>query len=202
MEFCKFRANFVALTVVENALLPNSFEVNVTFTVNDPSAYAQNIAFQRIKQFLNNELNCTVIMQKTSSVYKTMQKLQNKILVLPDDGPDWVLSCALAFKLNAIVEGRFTIEEVEVSSSLGDNISYYAEWERKELLAEILNDLPAADRWWNTPDINFNRFQKFTSWKALGLDWQLTTPEQDVKVEKIIQFKPRIVKGGSGSQPS
>lgn len=202
MEFCKFRANFVALTVVENALLPNSFEVNVTFTVNDPSAYAQNIAFQRIKQFLNNELNCTVIMQKTSSVYKTMQKLQNKIVVLPDDGPDWVLSCALAFKLNAIVEGRFTIEEVEVSSSLGDNISYYAEWERKELLAEILNDLPAADRWWNTPDINFNRFQKFTSWKALGLDWQLTTPEQDVKVEKIIQFKPRIVKGGSGSQPS
>jgi hypothetical protein len=202
MEFCKFRANFVALTVVENALLPNSFEVNVTFTVNDPSAYAQNIAFQRIKQFLNNELNCTVIMQKTSSVYKTMQKLQNKIVVLPDDGPDWVLSCALAFKLNAIVEGRFTIEEVEVSSSLGDNISYYAEWERKELLAEILNDLPAADRWWNTPDINFNRFQKFTSWKALGLDWQLTKPEQDVKVEKIIQFKPRIVKGGSGSQPS
>ena len=199
MEFCKFRANFVALTVVENALLPNSFEVNVTFTVNDPSAYAQNIAFQRIKHFLNNELNCTVIMQKTSSIYKAMQKLQNKIVVLPDDGPDWVLSCALAFKLNAIVEGRFTIEEVEVSSSLGDNISYFAEWDRKELLAEIVNDLPAADRWWNTPDINVNRFQKFSTWKALGLDWQLTKTEPDAKINKVIQFTPKVLKGGSGN---
>jgi len=199
MEFCKFRANFVALTVVENALLPNSFEVNVTFTVNDASAHAQNIAFQRIKHFLNNELNCTVIMQKTSSIFKTMQKLQNKIVVLPDDGPDWVLSCALAFKLNAIAEGRFTIEEVEVSSSLGDNISYYAEWGRKELLAEILNDLPVADRWWNTPNINFNRFQKFPTWKSIGLDWQLTKSDQDVKLNKVIQFTPKVLKGGSSN---
>lgn len=202
MEFCKFKANFIALTAIENALLPNSFEANVTFIVNNPDARKQNIAFQRIKHFLTNELNCSIMMQKSNPLFKTVQKLQNKIVVLPDDGPDWVLSCALALKLNAICEGVFTIEEVEVSSSLGDNISYFADWERKSMLIDILSDLPKRDQWWDQPNLSVNRFQKFNAWKALGLDWELTTASQSVKLDKVIQFTPKVLKGGESKQPS
>lgn len=202
MEFCKFKANFIALTAIENALLPNSFEANVTFVVNNPDARKQNIAFQRIKHFLTNELNCSIMMQKSNPLFKTVQKLQNKIVVLPDDGPDWVLSCALALKLNAICEGVFTIEEVEVSSSLGDNISYFADWERKSMLIDILSDLPKRDQWWDQPNLSVNRFQKFNAWKALGLDWELTTASQSVKLDKVIQFTPKVLKGGESKQPS
>lgn len=199
MEFCKFTAHFVALSVIENALLPNSFEVGVTFSVNTPNTHEQNVAFQRIKHLVNEELNCTIIVHKTSPIFKTLNKFQNKIVVLPDDGPDWMLSCALLFKLNAIAEGRFTINQVEVSSSLGDHISYYAIWEEKDLVAESLSDLQTADRWWNNSDICFNRFQKFNTWKAIGLDWQLQKTAQDVNIEKVIQFKPKIVKGGNSN---
>lgn len=202
MEFCKFKANFIALTAIENALLPNSFEANVTFVVNDPDARKQNIAFQRIKHFLTNELNCTIMMQKSNPLFKIMQKLQNKIVVLPDDGPDWVLSCALAFKLNAICEGVFTVEEVEVSSSLGDNISYFADWSRKSMLTDILSDLPKRDQWWDQANLSVNKFQKFNSWKSLGLDWELTTTSNDVKIDKVIQFTPKVLKGGERKQSS
>ena len=141
-------------------------------------------------------------MQKSNTLFKTVQKLQNKIVVLPDDGPDWVLSCALALKLNAICEGVFTIEEVEVSSSLGDNISYFADWERKSMLIDILSDLPKRDQWWDQPNLSVNRFQKFNAWKALGLDWELTTASQSVKLDKVIQFTPKVLKGGESKQPS
>jgi hypothetical protein len=200
MEFCKFKSNFVALSVIENALLPNSFEVSVTFAVNDPDARMQNVAFQRIKHLLNNELNCTVITQKNSPMVKTLAKFQNKVVVLPDDGPDWMLSCALAVKLNAICEGRFSILEVEVSSSLGDNISYFADWERKDMLIDILNEMPAADRWWNSPEICFNRFQKFNTWRSLGLEWVLTDNKGSANIERVIQFKPKVLKGGSSNK--
>lgn len=202
MEFCKFKSQFVAMSVLEQAILPNSFEVSVTFVVNDPSAHAQNVAFQRIKHLLSNEMNCTIIMPKSNSLYKTLIKLQNKIVVLPDESPDWTLSCALAVKLNTICEGRFTVVEVEVSSSLGDHISYFADWERKDVLLEVLSDLPAADHWWTSPDICFNRTQKFSSWKSLGLDWELQKQGNSAIIEKVIKFNPKVLKGGNRKQPN
>ena len=199
MEFCKFRANFIALTALENALLPNTFEVTATFAVNEINAHAQNVAFQRMKYFLNNELNCSVIVQKTNPIYKTLSKFQNKIVVLPEDGPDWMLSCALLLKLNAICENRFTILEVEVSSSLGDNVSYYADWERKDMIADLLNDLPVSERWWNSANLSVNKFQKFNLWSAVGLDWELTKQQEPVSINKIIKFTPKVLKGGNSN---
>lgn len=190
------------MTVLEQAILPNSFEISVTFVVNDPNAHAQNVAFQRIKHLLNNEMNCAIILPKSNSLYKTLIKLQNKIVVLPDESPDWGLSCALALKLNAICEGRFTILEVEVSSSLGDHISYFADWERKEVLLDVLSDLPTADHWWLNPDISFNRVQKFNSWKVLGLEWELQKQDSSAIIEKVIKFNPKVLKGGSRKQPN
>lgn len=200
MEFCKFRANFIALTVLESALLPNSFEVSATFVVNEANPHAQNVAFQRMKQFLNNELNCIIIVQKSNPLLKTLSKVQNKIMVLPNDGPDWMLSCALLMKLNAICENKFSILEVEVSSSLGDNVSYFADLDRKEFIMEQLNELPVSERWWNSADTSINKFQKFNSWSALGLDWELTKGQDSASINKIIKFTPKVLKGGNNNK--
>jgi len=195
MEFCKLKTDFTAITVIDRAFLPNFFQVAVTFTVNNADTTQQNIAFQRMKHFLENELNFSIIAMRNSPLAKTLLKLQNKMVVLPDDGPDWALACALCFKLNAICEERFVINLVEVSSELGDNVTYYADWHRKDLLTAVL-DLPAQDRWWLKSDLATNRHQKFNTWKDIGLDWNLTTPVESASIEKFIRFTPKVVKGG------
>ena len=199
MEFCKLKTEFAAITVIDKALLPNFFQVAVTFTVNDTDVSQQNIAFQRMKHFIENELNFSLIAMKDNSLVKSLIKLQNKVVILPDDGPDWALACALCLKLNVICEGRFIINLVELSSELGDNVTYFADWARKELLESVLA-MPAKDQWWLDSEISTNRHQKFNSWKNLELGWELTEKTESANImDKVIKFNPKVVKGGLDS---
>ena len=133
-------------------------------------------------------------------MYKNLIKLQNKIVLIPNDGIDWGLCCALCLKLNAICEGRFTVNLVELSSDIGENVTYYADWERKEMLEQVMSDLSKNDNWWSDPEIAFNKYQKFQTWEDVELSWKLTKSEKTSTVEKIIQFKPKVVKGGRTRQ--
>jgi len=196
MEFCKFKSEFIATTIIDRALLPNQFEVAVTFSVNVVDPMQQNVAFQRMKHLIEGELNLAVILCRTNPMYKTLGKLQNKLVVLPDDGPDWALACALLLKLNAVCEDRFIVNLVELSSTLGDRVTYYADFERKEMLEEVLADLPKADHWWKTPYLQFNGFQKCASWADLDLDWKLTKDKKDATIGQIVKFNPKVVPGG------
>ena len=200
MEFCKFETEFTAITVMEKAFLPNMFSVGVTFTVNEIDPTQQNVAFQRIKHFIENEMNFTMIINKGNSMFKNLIKQQNKVVLLPNDSPDWVLCCALNLKLNAIAEGRFVVNLVELSSAIGDHVTYYADWERKDLLESVLEDLPKADQWWTNPAVAFNRHQEFNSWEELGLVWNLTKQDKKANMGTIIQFNPTVVKGGLNNQ--
>ena len=200
MEFCKFNTQFTAITAVDRAFLPNGFDVSVTFTVTEPNPIQQNIAFQRIKHFIENELNFAIVTVKNTPGLKNLYKLQNKILLIPNDGLDWALACALCLKLNSICEGRFLVNLVELSSSIGDHVTYYADWDRKEVLDSVVSDLASQDDWWSSPEIAFNRHQKFNTWKDVELEWSLTKDDKSSKVDKIIQFKPKVVKGGRTRQ--
>jgi len=198
MEFCKFNTTFTATTIIDKAFLPNSLSVAVTFTVNVVDPVQQNIAFQRIKHFLENELNFSIIMNKENPVFEVLSKMktQNRIVLLPDDGPDWALCCALALKLNAICENRFIINLIELNSSLGDHVTYYADYERKDMLEDVLNSVPKADQWWHTSTIQVNGFQKAVSWNDVDLGWKLTKEKKSASIGKIVKFNPKVVKGG------
>lgn len=196
MEFCKFNTHFTGITALGSALLPNAFTVSVTFTVNEGDADMQNIAFNRIKHFIENELNFGILITKKNSLFKTLSKVQNKLVVLPDDGPDWALACALCLKLNAICEQKFTVNLVEMSSALGDNVTYYADWDRQELLRMVLSSISKTDNWWDDPEIAYNKYQQFATWEQVELSWNLTKKENSARVVKIIQFNPKVVKGG------
>lgn len=196
MEFCKFNTEFTGITVIGKALLPNFFKVSVTFTVNEANAYMQNIAFNRIKHFIENEMNFSVLITKKNPLFKQFINLQNRVIVLPDDGPDWALACALCLKLNSICEGKFIINLVEVSSAMGDNVTYYADWDRQEMLRSVLSSIAKTDAWWTDPEIAYNKYQEFSTWKDVDLTWELTKKENSATVNKIVQFNPKVIKGG------
>lgn len=196
MEFCKFNTHFTGITALGSALLPNAFTVSVTFTVNEGDAGMQNVAFNRIKHFIENELNFGILITKKNPLFKTLSKVQNKLVVLPDDGPDWALACALCLKLNAICEKKFTVNLVEVSSALGDNVTYYADWDRQEMLRIVLSPISKSDNWWDDPEIAYNKYQQFATWEQVELSWNLTKKEDSARVANIIQFNPKVVKGG------
>jgi len=196
MEFCKFETEFTAITVLDKALLPNMFRVGVTFTVAEPDPVQQNVAFQRIKHLIENEINFSLILTKNNPLFKTLIKLQNKVVILPNDSPDWSLCCALALKLNAITEGRFVINLVELSSAVGDYVTYYADWDRKDMLENVLSDFPKTDQWWKDSQIALNKNQKFNTWEDLNLVWNLTKPDKNANMGKIVHFTPTVVKGG------
>lgn len=196
MEFCKFNTEFTGITTIGRALLPNVFSISVTFTVNEIDPNLQNIAFNRIKHFIENELNFGILVTKKNPLFKNLLKLQNKVIVLPDDGPDWALSCALCLKLNSICEGKFTVNLVEISSAIGDNVTYYADWDRQDLLRIVLLPISKNDNWWDDAEIAYNKYQTFATWEQVDLSWNLTKNQDSAKVSKIIQFNPKVVKGG------
>jgi hypothetical protein len=136
-----------------------------------------NIALDRIKFFIHNQLAHSVFIN--SADVDRCQRLISagiKITNLPEEPVDQIIGIMLYCKLNAILENRMIIDEIEICSELGENIVY------------LHNDQdaqgPFAEQgWWSESDfvhcdLSLLDTDKTValhhigdSWRELGLNW-------------------------------
>jgi hypothetical protein len=182
---------FTAAVHYQDRLIMNTYQLRTYMVTNTADAENHNIAFERLKYFITEEMDSTVFINSEHvDACKLYLAAGMKITTLPNDPVDQIIGVMLFCKLNAIMEDRITIIETELSSSLGDNMVYiHGE-------NEVTDNLVFPD-WWTTVDVvhcdtdlidsdNVLSLLRSNVWKELDLGWPESVNETPTATGNIV----------------
>lgn len=153
----------------------NHYNLRLWMTTNSTDPASHNTAFERIKYFVYQELDSTIFI--SSEHEEQCRQYMNSglsITTLPGEPVDQLIGIMLYYKLNAIMQERMIIEETEISSALGENMTY--------LHCNNENtDLVSWPDWWTSADplhcdsvlidTKVVNMPHASAWKDLDLLW-------------------------------
>jgi hypothetical protein len=154
-----------------------AYTCTVTMFTASEDAADHNIAYGRIRYWIQNVLQDSVLISKDHKHLREWQSTGARCLILPEDPVDQLVGIMLLCKLSAITQDRLTVQEVALHSDLDDDVVYYHERD------DDLGPFDGTD-WWNSPGpghesraikrkgnnkvIELNRKEE---WKDVHLDW-------------------------------
>lgn len=177
----RYDTEFLAGIFYEDQLQMNSYSVSMSMLTKTLDTVQTNIAMDRIKAFIAGFMESTVfINQNNETRAEMMSVLGINVTTLPEEPVDQIIGMMLYYKLNAITEGRIEITEIDISSTLGDNVWYMHDeedstgpfskkgwWDDSSTQHETIELEPVED---NVVKVIS------TGWYELGLDWPDQTP--------------------------
>lgn len=143
----RYNITFPASVWFDDELLTTNYTLALNFLTQTLDPQDQNIALDRVKYFLLNELHSTIFIDQADvDRAEAFTEIGLNVTTLPEEPVDQVVGIMLYYKLNAIMEGRMKITEITFSSDAGDNIEYFHnENEHTELFP--------ATGWWHEPTL-------------------------------------------------
>lgn len=175
--------NFSSGIIYDNEFVINDYTVTVHLTTATSNAINQNIAYERIKYWINFVLSDSILMNNSYALKDQWIATEQRILLLPDDPVDQLVGMMLFLKLSAIVQDNFVITDVEISSAVGDDMCY--------IHSENDNLGPMEQRgWWNdvrpnwvvtekkrrSSGGNVIQLNRIPEWKDLELEFDAVPP--------------------------
>jgi len=172
----QYDMEFLAGIYYDQQLHINSYSVTLNLVTRSTHAQITNIAMDRLRAFVVTELANTVFVNQNLLEQAEMLSVMGvNVTTLPEEPVDQIIGMMLYYKLNAIMEGRMTVDSLDLSSVLGDSV-----WYRHDE-----DDLPGpfADQgWWHEPntrhhdlgqDQSHDNVLKVmpNSWSEYGLQW-------------------------------
>lgn len=154
----------------------NQYSIDLTFNVESESIVEQNIALERIKFYLHECLEHSVLINQndTESIEKYISAGMN-VCTLPEEPYDQVVGILLLLKLNAIAEDRLVITDLSIESRMSDGVS---------CLHSIEENLgPFGEKgWWSDSSQRINDYSSKNKkivklskmkneWQDVYLDW-------------------------------
>ena len=177
--------HFTAAVFYDGHTHMNNYNVTLWMMTNCEQAQDQNTAFERIKHFVYQELDSTVFVNADNLTQcQLLSAASMDVTTMPGEPVDQLIGIMLYYKLNAITEGRMIIEETELSSAMGENITYlHASHEN--------TNMPMHPDWWHTADpmhcdpalIDSDKIltlPQATTWRDLDLSWAVTSTAADL----------------------
>ena len=169
----------------------NQYNFTVGMTTNSTDAVSHNVAFERLKYFVYHKLDSTIFINREHKLQcEKYVEAGLSITTMPGEPVDQLVGLMLYYKLNAIMEDRITVDETEISSMLGENMTYLHS-------ANEITDVESPPDWWYTADINHSDYVSVfagkivnmhanTAWRELNLHWPETT--QETETGNIVVF--------------
>lgn len=164
----------------------NNYTLTLWMTTACSDLQDQNTAFERIKFFIYGKMDSTVFINSAhQDQCQLLMSAGLKVTTLPGEPVDQLIGIMLYYKLNAITEGRMIIEETEITSAMGDNITYlHSEHEN--------TDIVAHPDWWQMSDpvhcdldlIDTDKvvaMPQASSWRDLELSWSESESSSDLE---------------------
>ena len=172
----EYTMTFTAGVWWEGRMIMNNYLARVSMITNCVEPANQNTAFERLKYFVFNQLNSTIFVNRTHQ--DTCDKFVAAgldVTSLPAEPVDQIIGMMLYCKLNAVMEQRIVINEIEVSSELGEHMVYL------HAADENLGPFDIAG-WWHDSDpihcdltlIDSDKvvaMHRAGVWRELGLAW-------------------------------
>jgi hypothetical protein len=176
--------HFVAGIYYDGRIRMNNYTLTLWMTTACTDPVDQNTAFERIKYFVYNKIDSTVFVNSAHDQQcQLLWSAGLKITTMPGEPVDQLIGIMLYYKLNAIMEGRMIIEETEITSALGENMTYlHCENEH--------TDIPAQPDWWQAADpihcdlalIDSDKvvtMPQASTWRELDLCWTVADTNTD-----------------------
>lgn len=171
---------FTAGVYWDGQMLMNRYTIRLYMVTNSSEPEVQNTAYERLKYFVYSEMANTIFVNRQHEEQcQLLIAAGLKITTLPAEPVDQLIGIMLYSKLNAVMENHIIINEIEISSDLGEQMCY--------LHAADENLGPfTAPGWWHDADLihcdsDFVAGDKIVAmhragaWRELDLAW----PEQD-----------------------
>lgn len=115
--------DFMAGVHFGTEMYTNLYEFDASFNVEAESIEEQNIALERIKFFLEECVQHSIMVSDTET--EVIEKLLNadiRVCTLPEEPYDQIIGIMLMNKLNSIAEGRLVITDISITSRLSDGV--------------------------------------------------------------------------------
>ena len=141
----QYDLEFPAGIYYDDRLQLNTYQVSMQLCTHSEDTHQVNIALERLKCFVYEELSDTVFIDRADEDRAEMLAVLGvNVTTLPVDPVDQIVGIMLYCKLNAIMEGRMTVDSLNIASRLGDQVWYLHD-------AEDSLGMFAADGWWHSP---------------------------------------------------
>jgi hypothetical protein len=176
----------LATVVWQDRVLCNDYRVRVDWTTATDDSHEQNVAFERMKYWLFDVMEHSVMMHQDHDKIALFQATGQRVITLPGDPIDAVIAMMLFAKFSAITEQRMEFTEIAVSSEQGGHVQY---------LQSVGEDLMsfAEPGWWQDPApiwrnaktkrtnkiVNLDRMPE---WSELDLAWDGNQAKADGRV--------------------
>lgn len=192
---------FNCVLVVENNLIPNSFDVKIELLPDDSTQKNYNIALERVHAILGQVMDDSILLGPTSvSKFSKPLGLNGIVNTFPDDPYDQMIAICLYTKLSAILRGVFFVDRVSVTSVQGQNVTHTFDCENdnKDILRSIIDDpdLEEYVDYWHNPNLHYFELNpngmklKENKWSEFNLEFV----SESSKITSIKKgFKPRLV---------
>jgi len=183
--------DFSAGLVYNTNFTVNFYTVTITMTTMGSDPVQQNVAYERLKYWFDQVMFNSIIMRDNEPKLTEWVATEQRIILVPEQPVDQLLGIVLFSKLNAIVENVFVINELEISSAMGDDVCYIHN-ENEFVLAPVL-DNPG---WWSDSGPTWMtklskkhtnkviKLRRALEWKDLDLDWD----QEDSKTVDTVLF--------------
>ncbi len=186
----QYDLEFLAGIYYEDRLQINKYDVSMNLLTKTKDAASTNIAMERLKAFVFDELSSTVfINQNNMERAEFLQMMGVNVTTLPEEPVDQIVGMMLYYKLNAIMENRMVITGLDISSELGDGVWYQHDEE------DSAGPFAPGAGWWHQSSTQHETIEPqevadnvvkviSTGWYEMGLDW----PENQVPVANTVVY--------------
>lgn len=189
----QYDIEFLAGIYYDDQLQMNSYNASLSLVTRTKDAKSTNVAMDRLKAFVYGEMESTIfINQAYRERAEMMQIMGANVTTLPEEPVDQIVGMMLYYKLNAIMEGRMEIVQLDISSKLGDGV-WYMHGE---------DDLPgpfAQDSWWHHSGVQHDTLDPTdvvvnvvkvapNAWIEYGLMWPETETAQPNQTANTVVF--------------
>ena len=200
-----WNTKFKSIIIVDNELFQNRYNVELIITPNTADLKEQSSYFERLKNLFDLVLSNTVTAWREDNLYQTLlTKSNNRFIELPKPPYDQIMSAVCFCKVNAILEGKITVNKLKLSSWQGDGITYSVDKNSKELtLLDVKgwfsDKFKNFDPWWLRSDTATYDKEMPKGLYTGHFSWNNQTIPVDKDHgdhAKIFEFNPKVLDGG------
>lgn len=194
----RYESDFAAAIYYPGDAVPslqlNSYSVKLHLITRSEDTAQINLAMDRVRAWIYDELAHTVFLsQAHTDTAASLTALGANITTLPEDPLDQIIGIMLYCKLNAIMCERMFVEQLELSSKLGDQVWY------THSDGDPVGPF-AASGWWHEPNTSHSDMgsvartgtvtkMRNAGWKKYDLEWPSGRAATDGSTVVFADFK-------------
>lgn len=171
----------------------NTYTLALDMTVLSHTSAHYNIAYDRIKFWIMDIMQDSVLISQNHTQLSQWQSTGNRCIVFPQDPVDQIVGAMMFTKLNSITEQNLEINGLSISSAFDDDICYLFE-------AGEVYDIPDMPAWWTDGRPMFTaidthrtgtkkviNLSRARDWKTHGLDWDAQEKSSSAIVTSFVK---------------